>query len=109
MPLCAALELVLIRRRTSKQTADSRQLGLVGEVRGGGDREVAVADVVARPRQWDCLQRLGRRAHQSDEAGVASRRDDFTVTDGNSVDAMPRLDDLAAADGDDQRLDGAEA
>ena len=108
VPLRPALELVLARRRTREQPADRRQLRLVGEVRGGGNRQVAVADVVARPRQRDRLQRLGRGAHQRHQRGIARRGDHGAVPHGDRVHAMPCFHDLAAADGDCQRLDGAE-
>ena len=76
---------------------DGRELRLVGQVRGRGDREVALVEVLTRARERLGLDRLRGGAHERDEARVAGRRDDLAVPNGDRVHAVHRLDGLAAA------------
>ena len=92
-----ALELVLGRRRLREQRAHGLERLRPGEVRRGGDREVAVVEIVARARERQRLERLRRRAHEGDERRVAGRRHDGAVAHRDGVHAVDRLDQAAAA------------
>src|SRR5438128_1052306 len=66
-----ALQLALDRRRLREQRTHGCELLVVGEVRGGRDREIAIVHVVSRTGERDRLQRLGGRPHERHNAGVS--------------------------------------
>ncbi len=99
-----AFEVVLGRRRLGQERLDGRELRLVGEVRGRGDRQVAVVQVLTRACEGLRLDRLRGRAHEGDEAGIAGRGHDLAVLDRNGVHAVHRLDGLATLRGYPDRL-----
>jgi hypothetical protein len=100
----AALEVVLGRRRLREERPDGCELLFVGDVRRGGDREVAVVEVLTRARERQRLDRLRGRTHERDEVGVSRRRDDLPVAEGHGVDAVCGLDGVTAEHGYPDRL-----
>ena len=68
-------------------------------MRGGGDREVALVEVVAGPRERQRLERLRGRAHEREEARLPGGLDHAPVLHGDGVHAVARLDDLATPHG----------
>ena len=101
-----ALELVLLGRRLREQAPHGGELLGRSEVRRRGDRDLLRRQVVARADERQRLERLRRRTQERDEVRVAGLLDDRAVAHGNRVDHVPRLDDLAAPDGDNDRIHG---
>src|SRR5512132_2114020 len=91
----AALEVVLGRRRLREERPDRLELGVVRQMRGRGDREVAVIQVLTRARERQRLDRLRGRAHERDEVWVSGGCDHLPVLDGHSVHPVCGLDGLA--------------
>jgi hypothetical protein len=94
----ATLQLLLGGRRLREEGANGGDLIFVGEVRSGSDREVAVVQVLARPGERQCLERLRRRAEETDQRRVACDSDDVGAVDGDGMHMVPRLDYAATAD-----------
>src|SRR6185369_16400521 len=68
----AALEVVLRGSGAREQLADGRQLLGPCVVRGGGDGDVLLREVVVRADEEKRLDRFGGRAHERDETSVAA-------------------------------------
>ena len=100
----ATLELVHSRGRLVEQAADRGELLRRGEVRGGGDRDLLVGEVVPGAHERQRLEGLGRGAEVRDEAGVARLGQDSTVLNGDRMDVMARLLHVAAADDHRERI-----
>ena len=80
-------------------------------MRRADERDLLVVEVGSRPRDRQRLDRLRRGAQVRDEARVAGGELDAPVADGDRMHDVPRLDDVAARDLDDERLhvaDGTE-
>ena len=105
----AALEVVLGRRRRRENAPDDGQLLESRAVGSAEQRDLTVVEVGPGADDGERLERLRRRAQIRDVPGVAGRELDPAAADGDGVDHMPRLDDLAPRDLDDDRLHGAGA
>ena len=92
--LQAVLEVVDRRSGTREHLPHRRQLGRLGVMRRAGDRDLVVVEVVVALDERNRLDRLRRRAQKEAQVVApplaAGRRD---------VDAMHRLDDVAAPHG----------
>src|SRR6266516_2344867 len=99
-----AFELALVPAGVAEERPDGLDVNRRSEVRRGGDREVVLVEVLARAREEQCLDRLGRRAQRRAQARIAGRRDDPSALDGDRVHVVDGLDDLAAPDGYAERL-----
>ena len=78
-------------------------------MRGRGDRQVAVVEVVARAGERERLDRLRRGAHEAGERAVAGLGDDRAVLDGDRVHPVLRFHEAVATDLDDDDVHGREA
>ncbi len=103
-----ALELALGRGRVGEDAAHYGELLGRGEMRRADERDLLVVEVRPRPHHGERLDRLRGRPEIRDQRGIPRRELDPAVPDGNGVDHVPRLDDLAAGDVDDDRLHGGE-
>ena len=113
LPLRPALlrpVLEVVHRRPARASSVAHRLELrrLRLVRGARDRELGVGEVVVGLVERHRLDRLPRRAQEGDEVGVAGGRDDPSVAHGDRVDAVDRLDDVAARDGYADRVHGGD-
>ena len=102
--LHAELEIVLRRLGTRKQRSDGSDLFGRVVMRGAGDCELVVRQVVAGSHQRKRLQRLGGGAHEARQRRVARRGHDFARADSDCVNPVHRLDSFVPAHLDDDRL-----
>ena len=103
----AALEVVLARSCARKELPDRRELLGSGSVRGAGDGDVLLGEVVVGANEEECLDRLRRRPHEGDEPCVAVRLHDAPVgIHPRRVDAVTRLDHPSPGDGYCERIHG---
>ena len=102
--LLPAFEVVLRRLRLREQGLHRLELVRLGAMRGRRDRQVALVKVVARAREGQGLQRLGRGAHVRHELRVARSLDDTSLLDGDGMDDVDRLDDGPAPNDYPERL-----
>ena len=107
--LRAALEVVLRRAGPGEQAPHRLELFGPMEVRGAGDRDLGIAQIGSRANDGQRLERLRRAPEERAELRVSAGVDDIPVGHGDSVHAMPRLDDLTAPDLDHDRLHGGGA
>jgi hypothetical protein len=92
----SALELVLAASGLLEERANRVELSVVGEVRGGGDRQPARLEVGIRARERQRLQRLRRGAQERHEPGIPCLGDERPAADRRRVDEVRRLDDASA-------------
>ncbi len=102
--LRAALEVVLGRVGLREEALHRLELIRPMEMRGAGDRDLGVVEVGPGAHDRERLDRLRRAAERRDELGIAARGDDRAVGHRDGVDAMPRLDEIAAPGFDHDRL-----
>jgi len=103
----ATLEVVLGGSGAREELADGRQLLGPCVVRGRGDGDVLLGEVVVRADEEKCLDRLRGRAHERDETSLTAllgERSRRVYT--HSVDAVVRLDDPSSDDGYCERIHG---
>ena len=103
----AAFEVVLRGSGAREKLADGRQLLGPCVVRGGGDGDVLLREVVVRADEEKRLDRLGGRAHERDETSVATLLGERSSrVDTDCVDAVARLGHPASDDGYCERIHG---
>ena len=103
----ATLEVVLGGSGAREELADGRQLLGPCVVRGRGDGDVLLGEVVVRADEEKRLDRLGGRAHERDESGVATLLGKRSSrVDASGVNAMARLGHPASDDGYCERIHG---
>ena len=104
-----ALELVLPCRCVREEPSDDRELLGGGQVRCAHEGDLLVVELRARTDRGERLERLGRRAEEGDELGIARGELEPPVVDRDRVDDVPSLDHVPPRDLDDDRLHGAGA
>ncbi len=103
----AALEVVLGRSGAGEELPGRRDLLGSRVVRRSRDRHVLVGEIVVGANEGKRLDRLGRRAHERDEAGIATRLGELSSgIQPDRVDRVPRLDQPSADDGYCERIHG---
>ena len=73
-------------------------------MRGAGDRDLVVRQVVARAHERERLDGFDEERMKHVERRVAGGRDDLASAHGDGVNEVPRLDDSVPAHLDDDRL-----
>jgi len=74
------------------------------EVRGGGDRELLLAELRVRARERQRLQWLGSGPKRGRQGGLAERDEDLAAANGHAVHLVNGLDERPTAHGYPERL-----